>query len=556
MEKPPTQQTLVGGSVSLILFIISAIIGLWVAYDSSLSWPIFLTLLGSIGLFFAIVNAAISPRLTTHGLVILAGLVALYFVGQYAYFDYQDEVGSLARLGRITGSLLPNLIFFTPQPNAAAGFLEGTLLLGLVLIWQARGSSRLVWTLTTVIIAYGLLVSESRGAWSGLAVAIGIWILLRFPKQAPQLASLGLGLGTALLFTLCVIMRLPGLTIPFLGSIASTSNSRLNLYRSSLALLGDYPFTGIGLGDTFALLYSRYQLLIHVPFLYYAHNLFLSVGLGQGILGLVALVWMLIDFYRFVIRVERIGLNTRSRLIFRAAWLGTTTSLIHGLTDSVQFSGDYWTMPMVFALAGLSIAMGRPALARIDSGQEVNRVSTGRYHHWKWGGLGTIVIGGLAITIAIYWQIIASAWYANIGAIYQAQADLSPKVDAAAREVLIARSIVYYESALNLNPSQAVANRRLGIMALERQDFETATLYLERAYSQEPRNQATLKALGYTYLWTGQPDQAQRLFRRVYLRDILVGELRYWHWWWGTQDRLDLSAYAGEMAQRLSFRRR
>lgn len=102
----------------LILFVVSALAGVWVAYDSSLSWPIFLTLLGSIGLFLAIANSLISPRLTAQGLITLAGLVALYFVGQYAHFDYQDEVVSLARLGQTTGSLLPNLVFFTPQPNA------------------------------------------------------------------------------------------------------------------------------------------------------------------------------------------------------------------------------------------------------------------------------------------------------------------------------------------------------------------------------------------------------------------------------------------------------
>lgn len=551
MKKPATQPILTGGSIGLVLFVASAIAGMWVAYDSSLGWPILLALLGSVGLFFIIANSTIVSRWTAGGLVIIASLFAIYFVSQYAHFDYQDETGPLAELGWATGSLLPDLVFFTPHPNAAAGFLEGTLLLNLVLIWQARGFRRLVWGLTAIIIAYGLLISGSRGAWSGLVVAIGIWISLRFPKYASMVVGLGLGLTASFLLSLYVIslLGLPDPNVPLFSSMLNTSNSRLILYRNSLALLGDYPFTGIGLGDTFAMLYSRYQLFINVPYLYYAHNLFLSVALGQGILGIVALVWLLIGFYRFVIRVERVGLNGQSLPIFRAAWLGTTTSLIHGLTDSVQFSGDYWTMPMLFALAGLTIAIGHLALAQIDP-RQVSRASTQKYHRKQWIGLAAIAIA-VAISITIFWQVIASAWYANVGAIYQAQADLSPNVDDATREVIMTRASVYFEHALDLNPSQAVANRRLGMMALERQDFETAIIYLERAYTQEPQNQAILKTLGYAYLWTGQLDQAQELFWQVDFQSRLVGELRYWHWWWSTKDQENLSAYAGEMAQRL-----
>jgi hypothetical protein len=91
------------------------------------------------------------------------------------------------------------------------------------------------------------------------------------------------------------------------------------------------------------------------------------------------------------------------------------------------------------------------------------------------------------------------------------------------------------------------------MMALDRQDFETAVSYLERAYSQEPENQATLKSLGYAYVWTGQLDLAAERFRQLNPPGTLVSELEYWQWWWGTQDREDLSTYADEVAERLSM---
>lgn len=88
-------------------------------------------------------------------------------------------------------------------------------------------------------------------------------------------------------------------------------------------------------------------------------------------------------------------------------------------------------------------------------------------------------------------------------------------------------------------------------MALDRNDLESAVVFLERAYSKEPHNQATLKTLGYAYLWTGQPDLALDLFKQVEEQSLLVAELEYWSWWYGNEDQEDRSTYALEMVQRL-----
>ncbi len=541
----PTRQAFVGGGLGLL--VVGALVGMWATYDPALSWPMLLTLLGSVCFFFAIVNSPRSPWPVASGLVMAAGLVALYFVGQYAHFGYRWEMGRLARLGRMTGSLMPDLVFFVPHPNAVAGLLEGALLLNLALIWRARGGRRWAWGVVLVVIAYGLLVSESRGAWVGLAVVMGIGVLLLVPSRAFRLTLAAAGIAGSLLATYAAVRLVtPDRQIIFLSSALNTVGNRLLLYRNSLYLLGDYPFTGIGLGDTFAMVYSRYQLLISVPFLTYSHNLFLSVGLGQGALGLVALAWLLIGFYRFVVRVERAGLRVRSLLLFRAAWLGATATFIHGLIDSPQFSDSRWTMPMLFALLGLAVATGRPALIRL--GQREIRRRRG------WVALGMVVVA-LALAATVFRQPLVSAWYANLGAIYQTRADLSPDLDETARGATMARAVTYFERALSLDPSQPVANRRLGIMALDRGDFDAAIAYLERAYSQEPGNQVTLKALGYAYLWAGRLDPAEGLFRQLDARSELIGELKTWRWWWGTQGREDLSDYAEEMVRRLSGER-
>lgn len=531
---------------ALALFAATAVGGAWIAYDPALSRPMLLMILGSVGLF--LLAAALPPGRVAAGLVLAAGLVAFYFVGQYAHLGYQSEVGLPARLGRITGGWLPALVLFTPHPNAVAGFLGGALLPALALARQSRGVGRLGWGVMSVVIAYALFVTGSRGAWSGLAVAAAIWTGLRFPGRAVKLAGLGAGIGAGLLLGLYLLHRwgASAQNLPLIDSIFNTGGSRLTLYQNSLALFKDYPFTGLGLGQVFAMGYSQYQLLINVPYLYYAHNLFLSVGLGQGILGLAALVWLLVNFYRFVVRVEQAGPTPPPGRLFRAGWLGTTAILVHGFTDSVQFSGDYWTMGMPFALAGLAVAAGRTKPGQVH-GDPHRGASAG----WRWA-VAAVAAGGLVVGSVVFWPVLAGAWQANLGAVYQTWADLSPNLDDATRSAYLERATAHFERALQWNPAQPTANRRLGMVALERREFAQAVRYLERAYAQEPHNQATLKALGYAYLWRGRLAEAQPLFARVEFQSRLVGELRYYHWWWGRQGNRQLAEYAGQMANRLA----
>jgi len=536
-----TQNFLVIGV--LLLFVSSALVGLWATYDPSLGWSVLTAILISLSIFWIIASSLISPWSASRALVIVAGLFAFYFIFQYRHFDYQQETGLVPAIGRLTSSFSPNMVVFTPHPNAVASFLEGVLLVSLVVIGRAGGRARWIWIMFSFFIAYGLFISESRGAWLGIAIAMGIWILLIFRERALQLLALGVGISAGLVGGIFFVTRLaPGQNVPLLTPTLSTAYSRLTLYQNSLRLMKDYPFTGIGLGDTFGMVYSRYQLYIHVPFLSYAHNLFLSVSLGQGLLGLIALVGLMILFYYFVIRVERAGgIDSEARLmLFRAAWLGVTASLIHGLTDSAQFSNAVWTMPALFVLAGIAVAVGRRALISASEGIPARVIYV----------MGVIVVI-LLFGAVVFWQPLTGAWYVNLGSTYQTKADLSPSLDESTRELLLAQATENFEQALNIDPDQSTANQRLGLIALEHQDFETAVIYLERAYTREPHNQGTLKTLGYAYLWTGQLDAAEQLFRQVDFNGNLADEMDYWYWWWGTQDQENLSSYAQDMAQRL-----
>jgi hypothetical protein len=428
--------------------------------------------------------------------------------------------------------------------------LESTLLLSLVLTWQARRWKRAAWGITATLIVYGLIISASRGAWLGLGVAFFLWGLLLIRNLTFRAVIAGVSLvGAVFGAYLLPQMALRGSSLPGLTSALETAQSRLMLYRNSLYLLGDYPFTGIGLGDTFAMVYSRYQLLIQVPFLTYSHNLFLSVGLGLGLLGLAALFWLLIGFYNFVFRIEKIGLGKQDWPLFRASWLGATATFLHGLSDAPQFTGSGWTMPILLGVLGLAVSLGHLAL---DENEDEAVGEDSRSPYRLWGGLGiaavVLIVGGAIV----FWRPLLGAWYANLGAVQQTRAELASDLDDPTRETTTIAAVNSFARALNVRPVQPVANRRLGLMALDRQNFETAVLYLEQAYRQEPGNQATLKALGLAYVWTGQLDLAEPLLQQRDDLDEVIEELGNWSSWWAGQGRPALAAYATEMAQRLS----
>jgi hypothetical protein len=283
------------------------------------------------------------------------------------------------------------------------------------------------------------------------------------------------------------------------------------------------------------------------------------VALSYGLLGLAALAWLLLNLAWFIVRVEgsahpagggnAFGLHASgSFACFRGAWLGVLAILVHGLTDSPQFSEERWTMPMLFALLGLSIAAGQSAASPdiFEQGGEGRR----------YGTLLAVATLGLVLLVAVVDPYSRATWYANMGAVYQARADLLPHPEGADRDQLLQQALDHFEHAVALWPMQPGANRRIGMMALELRQFEVAVPYLERAYQQEPRNQVTLQLLGLAYVWTGNLDAAEPLLRQLDNQAWLIKELTNWQQRWASEERVDLSEAAGQMAQRLLILRR
>ncbi|MBC7249635.1 MAG: O-antigen ligase family protein [Anaerolineae bacterium] len=517
------------------LFFISALGGLWAAYDRRLSWPMLVVILLGIICYYVIINIGTSEnRLWGLALVGLLGslVVAVYFVSQGGYLGYAPKLQAVSRLHQALSRVFPRFTPFHPHRNSVAAFLEGWLPLAVALaVGSPRRWMRLVGGSSGVLLALAILLSASRGAWLALALCLPLWWATRSRRNlvVSTACAVVLLLGLA-----GYLMLVPGASLQQAPIVNQTlvplfaRPDRVDVYRGSWYLIQDFPFTGIGLGGTFAMVYSRYVLLIQVPFLTYSHNLFLQVWLNHGVLGILAFTWLIAAFCALVWRVGR-----RGDALFQGAWLGVAAILLHGLSDARQYA-DGWTFFPFFVLLGLAVASWRVSES---ANQRVSESAHRRGGRWVWM-VGVITLGVMGL---LAWQPLAAMAYANAGALLQARAQLTEGLSDEQRSDLIQQAVSDYQRAVSLDADNRTAQQRLGMLALDARRLDEAVTHLEAAYNADPTNATTHKALGLAYTWAGRFDEAGQLLADV---PEIVEELNVWGWWWGTQGESEWAANA------------
>ncbi|WP_161569270.1 O-antigen ligase family protein [Candidatus Oscillochloris fontis] len=216
--------------------------------------------------------------------------------------------------------------------------------------WHGPGGAarlRRAWPLLllTLLSLGGLLASFSRGAYLGALVAGVILAITLIPAHLRPPRRVLLGLGLVGMLGLLVL----AFSVERFNLIGGSSSIRLQTWASALAMLRDHPL-GIGL-DQFGLIYPYYiapELAstneIHTA---HPHNLILDIALRMGPLGIIAVGWLLLRFYRQPIP------PTSALMIGASAAM--SAALVHGLVDSFYFWPDlafaFWML--------LAIRLGR-----------------------------------------------------------------------------------------------------------------------------------------------------------------------------------------------------
>ncbi|NOZ49486.1 MAG: hypothetical protein GXP37_05470 [Chloroflexi bacterium] len=548
------------------LYLLTALMGVWAAYDRAVAWNHFTLIVVSLVLALILTWAGRGWPEQAHlllglGIALVAGALAVYFLLTY---DWREQATSKIPLLYGWGIWIQDHRPDLPMPedinaNVAASGLELLLPLGLGASLEAL---RQKWLLPVAIVAlmasfvagFALIISMSRGAWLGIAagsaMAAYAWWRLH-PRKAAGRWRRGddlvvIAVVLALLAVFVAILLSPSLA-PMLESVGfrAAMGSRGALWRDALIMIGDAPFTGNGLGATM-MVHASYIMLIHVGFIQHMHNLFLEVAVQQGLAGALALSGLVV---LAALAIRRQLIRQKGTMFLFAAIVSLTALVVHGMFDAALYSSRM--VPLTFLPVGLALGL------KPDPLRSIRRARRQR-------PLPFFVILFI-IFVLLLMPATRAAFLADLGVVYQTRAELSVYnwpdwgiQDAVRRspDVDLSPAIDYYQEALVLNPNNITANRRLGQIELSLGRYDQAHAHLLRAYARAPWQQANRFLLGESYAIAGNVDQAVPLWRTVTAQlwwdyDWIGPQLfRNRQWWYQSIGEAQKSAWIAETIAR------
>jgi hypothetical protein len=538
----------------IAIFLVTAWVGYWAAYDKTIAWNKVWLIMTAILLYYALVGQPKENLLWISILFFCVGIgVSLYYFLTYDFVAAPRRLEMVNRLGRWLMDVRPQTGWTSIHPNYVAGLAAITAPFVIHPLSELRRKTErpplLFHALTIVglgIVFLALLMTTSRGALMAIVSGAGIWLLGRLANSngIRHLVKNEAFFSCTVLIYLCIIIAFLYIGPASSGSILPGNyhfgdGSRVELLSRSLYLLRDYPITGGGLGS-FPGLYSQY--LLNIPFFNVpnSHNLFLDVAIEQGLLGGLAFVLIYLASIWIVSRslMQEKGIETS--VLNWIVLFCLIVVFVHGMVDDYLYSGNGTILSLVFAAISVLLTQGKD-ISRRDTFLLDRRMA----------GYVLLLI---AVMFVLRPRRVLSTWYANLGSVQMSQVELDGYPNSGwAGSKIVSRlddAEAALRSSLQLDPSNRTANQRLGMISMLRQDFESASGYLEAAYREAPEHRGIIKSLGYCYVWLGDMQRAD-----TYLSLIPEAqeELDAYIWWWEMQGRGDLSDSATSALQVLKL---
>jgi O-antigen ligase len=301
-------------------------------------------------LFYAILRSTkpsqTQLRYYVYALILAGTLVSLIGIVQYLRGEalITAEEGA-RRLASVYGS-----------PNNLGLFLGRCIPFALAFFLLKTGQIRLPMGVALGLMLLTVALTQSVGAIL-IAIPVGIItvILLTYRKKAiiPTLIFIVLTIAASF-FLAQNSPRFAGL----LDISSGTSFMRIRVWESSLEILRQRPFTGLGL-DQFLYLFSGEFVrpdAIFDPDLSHPHNIFLDFWIRLGFLGLLWLIAFLAIFWRKAFALWQQP-QSDERCILLIGMMGTMAALLaHGMIDNSIFVQDlvYIFVILVILLASLA----------------------------------------------------------------------------------------------------------------------------------------------------------------------------------------------------------
>ena len=212
-----------------------------------------------------------------------------------------------------------------------------------------------------VIFALGIgaiILAKSDGAFIGLAAGLAVFGLIYNRKTR-------LAVAIAIMAVSVAILVIPGVGQKVANQFLLGDWSgyvRQTIWSETWQMLKDNPLFGAGLAG-YQTVFAPYHLSRGIEIFMYPHNIFFNFWSEVGMLGLVALVWLVIMFFKKLIMEFKFLI---SEPFATAALSAMIIILVHGLVDVPYFKNDlsflFWiiiAMPFILPKSEKSGKMGK-----------------------------------------------------------------------------------------------------------------------------------------------------------------------------------------------------
>ena len=284
-------------------------------------------------------------------LFLAAALNGLYGIAQHLSGGMDlFEFEGYERIKRVGDQVRATGVFDHYMTFSGQMLLLGLFGTGLLLFW-ARGLTYFILAGTVAVLGGGLLSSWTRNAWLGLLaglVAIGGFK----GRKAFALLSVSLILAGLLLFILYPSLRTRAVSMVDLKTDESNIE-RIRIWGATFDMIQDHRLFGVGIGN-YKAVFDQYRERYGASPHSHAHNTLLQVTAENGLIGLIAYLFVWYVFFREGIRTAR---GTPDPLT-RGITVGAMGSLV-GFHVAGLFEynlGDSEVAMMMWWIVGLAMA--------------------------------------------------------------------------------------------------------------------------------------------------------------------------------------------------------
>lgn len=335
----------------ILCFVLLAAGSILVSPDKGFSFYNYYNLMGRYILLYYLVVQNITAMKQLRQMTGAMLLAAVWVVG-YGFYQYIYGI-DVTNMLWIDGEQFPELktrVFSTLEnPNILAGYLTVmmSMIFGVACKIKARYDQYVLMSLFLFMGAC-LLMTYSRGAWISLFIVIAGYSVVKNRKVLLGLIVLS---AVLLFFDASVTERL----LSAFDANDTSSSMRVAIWESTLAIVVEHPFLGIGWGS-YWMVYPQYDFFIQneAVKIVHAHNMYLNFAAEIGIAGLISFLVCMFGHLRLAMSSTHMKQSNLLNGLTLGSGLAISVMAVNGFTDYVLFNIE---LSMLFWLVSAMIVL-------------------------------------------------------------------------------------------------------------------------------------------------------------------------------------------------------